>query len=113
MSNRLFQGIIHQMTDTVDRTIGVIDDTGVIIACSELVKIGETRQEARDEMAYTASAVTVGATRIGLLALEPNGNTSYSWRARTKWRISLPPFWPFLCPILKIYMMRSMTVTPL
>ena len=40
MSNRLFQGIIHQMTDTVDRTIGVIDETGVIIACSELVKIG-------------------------------------------------------------------------
>lgn len=60
MSNRLFQGIIHQMTDTVDRTIGVIDETGVIIACSELVKIGETRQEARDEMVYTASAVTVG-----------------------------------------------------
>ena len=57
MSNRLFQGIIHQMTDTVDRTIGVIDETGVIIACSELVKIGETRQEARDEMADRKSVV--------------------------------------------------------
>lgn len=52
MSNRLFQGIIHQMTDAVDRTIGVIDETGVIIACSELVKIGETRQEARGEGVY-------------------------------------------------------------
>ena len=31
MANRLFQGIIHQMTDTVDRTIGVIDENGVII----------------------------------------------------------------------------------
>ena len=51
MANRLFQGIIHQMTDTVDRTLGVIDETGTVIACSELVKIGETRQDARDEMA--------------------------------------------------------------
>lgn len=25
MSNRLFQGVIHQMRDAVDRTIGVID----------------------------------------------------------------------------------------
>ena len=38
MSNRLFQGIIHQMRDAVDRIIGVIDDNGVIIACSELLK---------------------------------------------------------------------------
>ena len=53
MANRLFQGIIHQMTDTVDRTIGVIDENGVIIACNELVKIGEARQEAKDELTYT------------------------------------------------------------
>lgn len=41
MSNRLFQGIIHQMKDTIDRTIGVIDESAVIIACSELGKVGE------------------------------------------------------------------------
>ena len=34
MSNRLFQGIIHQMRDTIDRTIGVVDESSVIIACS-------------------------------------------------------------------------------
>ena len=45
MSNRLFQSVIHQMKDAVGgRIIGVIDETGVIIACSELVKIGEVRQ---------------------------------------------------------------------
>ncbi len=26
MSNRLFQGIVHQMTDSIDRVIGVVDD---------------------------------------------------------------------------------------
>ncbi len=60
MSNRLFQGIIHQMRDAVDRVIGVIDDNGVIIACSELVKIGEMRQGVRDELAYTSEAITSG-----------------------------------------------------
>ena len=60
MSNRLFQNVIHQMKDAVDRVIGVLDDNGVIIACSELVKIGETRQGVRDEMAYTSEAVVSG-----------------------------------------------------
>ncbi|MBQ3176469.1 MAG: helix-turn-helix domain-containing protein [Clostridia bacterium] len=60
MSNRLFQGIIHQMRDAVDRVIGVIDDNGVIISCSELVKIGEMRQGVRDELAYTSDAITSG-----------------------------------------------------
>ncbi len=41
MSNRLFQGIIHQMRDSIDRVIGVIDETSSVIACSELGKIGE------------------------------------------------------------------------
>ncbi len=44
MSNRLFQGIIHQMRDTIDRTIGVVDESSVIIACSELGKIGEVNE---------------------------------------------------------------------
>ena len=41
MSNRLFQGIVHQMRDAIDRTIGVIDDTSTVISCSELGRIGE------------------------------------------------------------------------
>lgn len=49
MSNRLFQGIIHQMRDTIDRTIGVIDESAVIIACSELGKIGEVCESVMPE----------------------------------------------------------------
>lgn len=60
MSNRLFQGIIHQMKDVVDRVIGVFDENGVIIACSELVKIGESRQSIRDEFAYATDVVISG-----------------------------------------------------
>lgn len=42
MSNRLFQGVIHQMKDAIDKTIGVIDESNTIIACSELGRIGES-----------------------------------------------------------------------
>ncbi len=42
MSNRLFQGVVHQMRDAIDRIIGVIDENASIIACSELSKIGTT-----------------------------------------------------------------------
>ena len=41
MSNRLFQGVIHQMKDAIDRTFGVIDENFTVIACSELGRIGE------------------------------------------------------------------------
>lgn len=41
MSNRLFQGFVHQMKDAIERTVGVIDDTSAVIACSELGRIGE------------------------------------------------------------------------
>ena len=57
MSNRLFQGVIHQMKDAIDRVIGVIDENGVVIACSELVKIGEIRQRIRDEVIYASDMV--------------------------------------------------------
>ena len=41
MSNRLFQSVIHQMKDVIDRICGVIDDKGTVIACSEIIKVGE------------------------------------------------------------------------
>lgn len=57
MSNRLFQSVIHQMKDAIDRVIGVIDENGVIISCSELIKIGEIRQGIRDEIAYASDSI--------------------------------------------------------
>ena len=57
MSNRLFQTMIHQMKDVVGRTIGVIDENGIVIACSELTKIGESKQRIREELAYSADSV--------------------------------------------------------
>ncbi len=41
MANRVFQSVVHQMKDAIDRTVGVIDETGTIIACSDLTSIGD------------------------------------------------------------------------
>ena len=43
MSNRLFQTMIHQMRDVVGRTIGVIDENGIVIACSEKVSLESSK----------------------------------------------------------------------
>jgi carbohydrate diacid regulator len=48
------------MKEAIDRVIGVIDENGVIIACSDLVKIGEIRQGVREELAYASEIVTSG-----------------------------------------------------
>ena len=58
MSNRLFQGVIHQMSDAIDRTIGVIDESSVIIASSDLSRVGEVFDEAAME-AMTTDEVCV------------------------------------------------------
>ncbi len=44
MSNRLFQGVIQQMKETVDKPFGILDDTQTVIACSDLNMIGEQMQ---------------------------------------------------------------------
>ena len=67
MSKRLFQSIIHQLREPIGRTIGVIDESGMIIACSDPGIIGESRQAVKEEISYsTESLVSGGVTyRMG------------------------------------------------
>ena len=48
------------MRDTIDRTIGVIDESSVIIACSELGKIGEVCGEPASEVFATNEVLQTG-----------------------------------------------------
>lgn len=41
MSGRIFQNVVLQFKETTDRTIGVLDAEGTVIACSELTGIGK------------------------------------------------------------------------
>ena len=40
MSSRVFQSVIVQMKEATERCIGVVDEQGFVIACSELSMIG-------------------------------------------------------------------------
>ncbi len=42
MATRFFQGVIHQLKEVMKREIGVVDDNGAIVACSNLSDIGNT-----------------------------------------------------------------------
>ena len=41
MSGRIFQNVVLQLKDNTDRTVGVMDGEGMVIACSELSWIGQ------------------------------------------------------------------------
>ena len=45
MSSRIFQSIIIQMKDATDRCMGVVDDQGFVVACSELGMIGSRLED--------------------------------------------------------------------
>ncbi len=45
MSSRIFQNVIIQMKDAVDRTIGVVDEQGFVVASSELAMIGSRLED--------------------------------------------------------------------
>jgi len=59
MSNRLFQGVIHQMKDAFDRVIGVLDENGVVISCSDLAKMGDIRQGVREALSFSSEIATI------------------------------------------------------
>ncbi len=60
MPNRLYQSVVHQMKDAIDRTFGVIDENGIIAACSDLQRIGEPCAHVREEITYTAGQAVLG-----------------------------------------------------
>ncbi|MBE6648355.1 MAG: PucR family transcriptional regulator [Ruminococcaceae bacterium] len=57
MANKLFQGFVYQMRDAVKRTIGVLDETGTVIACSQLSEIGKSYKSVADEISYSFDVV--------------------------------------------------------
>jgi carbohydrate diacid regulator len=63
MSSRIFQNVIIQLKDSVDRTIGVVDDQGYVIACSELAIIGSRLEDFRSLELENGSKELVTAER--------------------------------------------------
>ncbi len=73
MSNRMFQGVIYQMKDAIGRVVGVTDEMGVVVACSEIGRIDSTRDGVQTErMANNASFIRGGYTYKGFTNAKRN-----------------------------------------
>ena len=80
MANRLYQGVIHQMKDAINRTVGIIDESGVIVACSDPRLVGESRQGVREELAFSSESaafdgftyrfISIGGKNEGIVFVE-------------------------------------------
>jgi len=75
MSNRLFQSIVHQMRDAVDRVIGVIDENGYIISCSDLSRIGEVISDFSDDFFFAKEQFCSGGRTYS--SIVSHGKTEY------------------------------------
>ena len=58
MSSRIFQGMILQLKEATNRVIGVLDNAGTVIACSDLSMIGEKREAVVTELNNQNEALT-------------------------------------------------------
>ena len=74
MSVRLFQGIVYQMREVIDRTIGVIDESLNVIACSDLGRIGQPVEGLSSESFAAAGAFEVGGITYRAFGAEPHKN---------------------------------------
>ncbi|MDR1409459.1 MAG: helix-turn-helix domain-containing protein [Oscillospiraceae bacterium] len=73
MSSRVFQNLVHQLRDATGRTIGVLDEGGTIISCSELGRIGEAVPGTAALQGAITAAPFEGATYQGF----GNGYTAF------------------------------------
>ena len=70
MSNRLFQGIVHQMSQSIERTISILDETPTVIASSELSNVGEAAEIDFPEVSVSEVPVVIGnCTYFGFMCI--------------------------------------------
>ena len=79
MSSRIFQNVIIQMKDAVDRPIGVVDEQGIVVASSELAMIGSRLDDFRAFDLENAAGVPVSTENRCYCALtNENGKVDYA-----------------------------------
>ena len=78
MSSRIFQNVIIQLKDSVERIIGVVDEQGFVVASSELAMIGSRLEDFRlYEFDGSEKLVVTGSRCYRALASE-NGRLDYA-----------------------------------
>ena len=77
MSSRIFQNVIIQMRDALDRPVGVIDDQGFVVASSELAIIGSRLDDFHLYEAENGTQPFVTANRTYLPLASASGRVEF------------------------------------
>ncbi len=72
MANRLFQSVINQMREIIDKPIGVLNGDFNIIACSNLEKVGETIDVDLSNIEFGIDPVVVDKFLVRLIGSNEN-----------------------------------------
>ena len=72
MSNKEFQGFIHQMRSVLDRTAGVLDESLNVIACSDLGRIGQPISEVTPAAFSETEAFVLGEYTYKAFGAKPS-----------------------------------------
>ena len=79
MSSRIFQNVIIQMKEAVDRPIGVVDEQGFVVAASELALIGSRLDDFRAYDLEQARSLPVSTANRSFCALNSeSGKLDYA-----------------------------------
>ncbi len=78
MSSRIFQSVIIQMKDATDRIIGVADNQGFVVACSELSMIGSYLDDMQGIAGDVPDQVLTTASRTYKLLGGPDSQFDYA-----------------------------------
>lgn len=78
MSSRIFQSVIVQMKDATDRSLGVIDNDGYVVACSELSNIGTRLESIQGFGGEVPEQFFVSGNRTYKILGSPNSRFDYA-----------------------------------
>lgn len=113
MSNRLFQGVVHQMREAIDRTIGVIDETMSVIACSDLGRIGEVSDSVTAESFSLQEAFVKDGYTYKPFGSRPRAENILFVEGTDEEAASLPRCWRFRSRASNSITTKNMTVATL
>ena len=78
MSHSVFQNVISQLKDTTKRTVGVIDNEGCVIACTDVSLIGERWTEAAIRLVGVSNQIASYNQRTFLGMVNDSGILEYA-----------------------------------
>lgn len=74
MANRVFQSVLYQMQEAIDRTIGVVDEAGEVICSTESSHLGDMHPDVADQLPVSDETFVRGGYTYAPFYTEQQGS---------------------------------------